>query len=210
MRCFIEIDVPEGIKGQLYEKAQQIKAACESIDCSMNITKTENIHVTLLFLGEVGEKKIDSLIRTLSEVSKNFASFECSISKAALVPEKEPHMIWVLINDNPFLKRLHFYVKNALAMRDKERDFAAHITITRLKMKSKGLKSKDALRIKDALSAASIEAAVKAPQSPRTCLARIKNTATAAMANSAASKVCAIRTSPTMAAVALEATIHKG
>ena len=157
MRCFIEIDVPEGIKVQLYEKAQQIKAACQNIDCSINITKKENIHMTLLFLGEVAQKRIDSLIRTLSEVSKNFAAFECSILKAALVPEKEPRMIWVLINDNSFMKKLHHSVKNALAMRDEKRDFAAHITIARLKMKSKGPRSKDALKIKDALSAASIE-----------------------------------------------------
>ncbi len=150
MRCFIEIDIPESIKEYLFEKAEIIKRGIADTGYDMRIAKKENIHATLAFLGDVGEKDIEGIIKAASNVSKEFEAFECSISKIEEVPKKYPRMIWVSLNENKAILELYNKLKRALMLKDENRSFEAHITLARLKARK--FEKKQPEKIRDAIS----------------------------------------------------------
>lgn len=139
MRCFIEIDVPENTKAYLFEKIHALKSVNNCAPYSMNITKKENIHVTLAFLGELDEKGVEKTIETISAIARKFKPFECRLAKIVAFPEKHPRMIWALLDTLPELNRLHDELNRALTdekiieKSEGHNEFKAHVTLVRLK-----------------------------------------------------------------------------
>ncbi len=134
MRCFIEIDIPESIKATLSDVANRINKETPESSGFLSITKKENLHVTLAFLGEIDENNIDGIIKTASGIAKKFSEFKCTISKIEAVPEKYPRMIWASLDENKALSGLYKELSRALLPESKkENDFAAHITLVRIK-----------------------------------------------------------------------------
>lgn len=133
MRCFIEIDIPDNIKAYIGEKVTQIKNENASTEYDFRIVKKENLHITLAFLGEIDEKTLDKTIKKVSETTKAFGSFECSLSKIEAVPAKYPRRIWITLNENIALSKLYEKLKKALMLENDHAGFKAHITAARLR-----------------------------------------------------------------------------
>lgn len=139
MRCFIGIDVPENIKTYLFEKIQALKCMNNHALYGMSITKKENIHVTLAFLGELDEKGAEKAIKTAFGIAKKIKPFECRLLNIMAVPKKHPRMIWALLDTNPELHMLYEALNRALtnekimAKGEEHNEFKAHITLARLK-----------------------------------------------------------------------------
>lgn len=133
MRCFIEIDTPESIKRYLLETITGLKKACENAGYDFNIVKKENIHVTLAFLGETGERDIGRIVKKASEIAEKYEGFECRISKIEAVPARFPRMIWASLDRIDALRNMYAELRQALKLEDEGREFAPHITLARLK-----------------------------------------------------------------------------
>lgn len=134
MRCFMEIDIPEGIKAALLDAVKRIRKENPESSRLIGITKGENLHITILFLGEISEAQIGGIIKTASDVAKKFAEFVCTISKIEAVPKKYPRMIWASLDENKALSGLYNELSRAILPKSKkENDFAAHITLIRIK-----------------------------------------------------------------------------
>lgn len=139
MRCFIEIDIPDNIKSYILEKVTQLKNASTGYD--FRIVKKENLHLTLAFLGEIDEKKLEETIKTVSEIIKTVGGFECNLSKIEAVPAKCPRMIWITLDENNALSELCEELKGALMLENEHGGFKAHITAARLKPYSRAKKA---------------------------------------------------------------------
>jgi len=127
MRLFIAFDIPESVKEQLVSIQEQIKT-----DAKINWVKQENMHLTLKFLGEVAEDKVDDVKKKLSSVK--FKPFEVVVSEIGVFPsENYIRVIWVGLKDDESMQRLAKDVRGVLPEFKDDYEFKAHLTIARVK-----------------------------------------------------------------------------
>ncbi|HLD89061.1 MAG TPA: RNA 2',3'-cyclic phosphodiesterase [Candidatus Nanoarchaeia archaeon] len=128
MRLFIAVEIPEEHKGYLRELQKKIKC-----DEAM-MTFVRDFHLTLKFLGEVDEKKIDE-IKGLIDCA-DFKRFEAFVDdKIGFFPsEKNPRVIWLNIEPEEKFAELKEIIDNKLEkLFVKDKNFKAHITLARIK-----------------------------------------------------------------------------
>ena len=86
MRTFIAIELPETIKEYLKEIQKELTGIKASF--------VKDFHLTLKFLGEVSEDKIEKIEEKLKEV--NFEPFKVTLSNTGVFPsESYIRVVWV-------------------------------------------------------------------------------------------------------------------
>lgn len=129
MRLFIAIDLPENVKTYL-------ESVCKKFDNMSNIklVQPQNLHITLKFLGEVNEKRLE-LVKTHILQTINQKRFSLKLGKLGKFPEtgKYCRVLWIGVLDNGETKKLSEILNDSLASIDFENnnDFKAHITLAR-------------------------------------------------------------------------------
>ncbi|UCD03412.1 MAG: RNA 2',3'-cyclic phosphodiesterase [Candidatus Aenigmatarchaeota archaeon] len=130
MRLFIAAEIPEEIRKKLFSIQKSIPDAIAKIKW----VEKENIHMTLKFLGEVSEVKVDGIKEALAALGMK--PFECSVKGFGTFPnEKYVKVIWAGIEPaQPFI-RLHEDIDNALLPLGFEKDprFSPHVTVGRVR-----------------------------------------------------------------------------
>ncbi len=123
MRCFISIDIPEDIKKEI-EKIQN-----RLPEFNGKRTELDNLHLTLKFLGEVNEDKINEIKKRLGEIK--LGKFETQIDKLGVFSEKFIRIIWLhLTNCSEIQQIVDDKLKDLFEM---ENRFMSHLTIARIK-----------------------------------------------------------------------------
>jgi len=126
MRCFIAIDLPENIKKELYNRALEL------YNLGLfkgKITEKGNLHLTLKFLGEISEKKIEEVKKKLREVKEK--KFKAKLAEFGVFSEKSVRIIWVHLSGAENLQKEIDEKLEGLFKKDKR--FVGHITIARVK-----------------------------------------------------------------------------
>ncbi len=132
MRLFVAVD----LDGNIREKIWKFSTSFSGIR-GMKIVEKENLHITLIFLGEVAESLLPKIEEALSRVK--FQKFDILLSGVGFFPsQKFPRVVWVDVKEgSDKLKELADSVSRELKKlsfrRDKE--FVAHVTIARIKRK---------------------------------------------------------------------------
>ncbi len=100
-------------------------------------TSTENIHITLAFLGDTDEKLIEPISSMLNEKCKGFGKFELIIKGSGVFRNfNDPRIIWVGIEPSDKLMHLNEVIINGLKgmnIKLENRPFNPHLTIGRIK-----------------------------------------------------------------------------
>lgn len=126
MRLFIAFDVSEEVKNYL-SKLQ----LCFPKDVKLNFAK--NFHLTLKFLGDVDENKVDKIKAALTNV--DFTKFIAKTSSLGVFPdEKIIRVVWVGLEPKETLVALQQEIENNLSdlfLRDTR--FHPHLTLARVK-----------------------------------------------------------------------------
>jgi len=124
MRCFIAIDLNKEIKKKISEFQSSIK------DTALRMVSPENLHITLLFLGEQSNEEIGRIDKHLKHIS--FQPFTIKIQGLGVFPnENLIRVLWLGI-ESPELIALARDIHKSLG---KKYDFSAHLTIARAKGK---------------------------------------------------------------------------
>lgn len=123
MRTFIALDIPEKIK-KIIEKIQE-----ELPSFIGKKTELENLHLTLKFLGEIDEKKVELLKEKLSKI--NFKKFEASLGEIGVFNENFIRIVWIKIENCDELQKI--IDENLEDLFEKEKRFMSHLTIARVK-----------------------------------------------------------------------------
>ncbi len=104
--------------------------------------KPENLHLTLKFLGEIGENQVASLKEALSAVLQSCAPFDIHLEGIGAFPKTTfPRVIWVGVNQGEKqLSELAKRIEQAcgpfiLSLSKDERPFSPHLTIGRIRSK---------------------------------------------------------------------------
>lgn len=133
MRCFIAIDIDEEIKKAI-SKLQN-----ELTDCKADLrwVRPENIHLTLKFLGNVEEKRLDKIKARLTDVCIKHNRFTIEVKGMGVFPDKRrPRVLWVDVKDNSPLTVLQRELEDAMAsigFEKENRRFSPHLTIGRFR-----------------------------------------------------------------------------
>jgi RNA 2',3'-cyclic 3'-phosphodiesterase len=131
MRAFIAVACPPEAKEKLANAANRFRPLGDL----KNVEK-ENIHLTLRFLGEVPEGKMDDLIETLSSFKRPGGFNVCIKGLGAFPGPGSPRVLWAgAEKGDKELRELHEAVDSAIASLGYEKDarFSSHYTIARVK-----------------------------------------------------------------------------
>lgn len=127
MRLFIAVPVPDSIKDVLVSVQKKLKHA------KLVLVKKEAMHVTLKFLGEVSDSKIDEIKKRLCSV--RFEKCSVRLDGLGVFPAAgTPKVVWVGLKPKQKLVDLHQNSEQALAgLFPAGEHFHAHITLARVK-----------------------------------------------------------------------------
>ncbi len=120
MRQFIAIPLPEEVKQDIENIIDPFRGIK-----GIKPVKTENLHLTLVFIGDKGS---DTQIDSIREVS--FRPFDLSTTSVEVFPVRRPRLIWIEINKTDELSDLH---RKLAGIYDVGEELKAHITIARIK-----------------------------------------------------------------------------
>lgn len=135
MRLFIAIDLPEVLIKKIKILQDEIKRGCRA---RVSWSIPENIHLTLKFLGEVQEGKIDDIKEKIEDAGKGVGPFLLSVNGIGYFPNPHrPRVIWVGIKTydnmlNTLYERLESGLKE-LGFEKEDRRFHPHLTLGRIK-----------------------------------------------------------------------------
>lgn len=135
MRTFIAVPL-EPVLRQRAVKLQEALAPCGG---DIKWVEPENLHVTLLFLGEVDVRDTLEVCRTVSSVAAPVPPFAIRVAGVGCFPNlRRPRTIWAGIEDGAAeLVQIHDAIEKALlsqgGYRREDRSFTPHITLGRVK-----------------------------------------------------------------------------
>lgn len=134
MRTFIAIELPPEIKNSLSSLQEQLKKS----GADVKWVQPQNIHLTLKFLGERDDKKIEKIMQILEETAKDKNLFEISISSVGAFPTiNSPRVIWVGVDKGDTqIKEIAKDLEERIAkigIPGEDRPFSSHITIGRMR-----------------------------------------------------------------------------
>jgi 2'-5' RNA ligase len=133
MRLFVAVNLPSEVRGRLAAEQDRLRRA----QADVSWVRPENIHVTLKFLGETDEKRLDRIRPALFEVARASASFRIRVSGLGSFGGRIPRVVWVGVQEGAEpLSRLAQAVEAAMArlgFPKERRGFTAHITLGRVR-----------------------------------------------------------------------------
>jgi 2'-5' RNA ligase len=133
LRCFIAIELPDALKGEIASRTE----GARNCGADAKWVKTENLHLTLKFLGNTSEELMPDIKDALAGAVAGHKSFAIRFKGAGVFPDrKRPRVIWVGIEDSGSLVALQKEVEEAMAAQGFEvegRAYSPHLTIGRLK-----------------------------------------------------------------------------
>uniref|UniRef100_A0A7J2TIA4 RNA 2',3'-cyclic phosphodiesterase n=1 Tax=Archaeoglobus fulgidus TaxID=2234 RepID=A0A7J2TIA4_ARCFL len=133
MRLFVAVDVDEEVRKKIdplllrLSKIQGLKAV-----------ERENLHVTLMFLGEVNELRVGEIKSALERVK--FSPFKINLKGVGKFPERgDARVIWIGVERDEELRELAEKVYSELKKLGfkRDKDFVAHLTVARLKKRNR-------------------------------------------------------------------------
>jgi 2'-5' RNA ligase len=133
IRAFIAIALPRIVQLKLDEVAHSLKNERTQ---AVRWVPGKNIHLTLKFLGEVENKKIEAISQVIQVECLRFNPFELSTGGIGTFPNlRRPRVIWVGVQAPPVLSELANAIDQGtqlLGFPGEERAFSPHLTLGRV------------------------------------------------------------------------------
>ncbi len=129
--------MPQEISGYIHLLAEKMPEA--------NLSVPKNIDLTIKFLGDVPDAKVEEVRQRLSEMK--FKPFRAMLNGIGVFTEEFIRVVWVGLTPSEKFEELHVMVDNVLdKLFPKEKRFQAHLTIARVKYVEDKQKFLDALK----------------------------------------------------------------
>jgi RNA 2',3'-cyclic 3'-phosphodiesterase len=135
VRTFIAIELAEGIVDRL----QELRAKLSADGSEVKWVEESNVHLTLLFLGEVPQLDIVEICNTVRKVTAQHAKFNLELQGVGAFPNRRrPKTLWVGVGEGAeIVQQLHDEIEAALEQlgcyRRENRAFEPHVTLGRVK-----------------------------------------------------------------------------
>ncbi len=134
IRTFIAIQIPENIRQAIVREISPLKKLGGR---GIRWVDSQNIHLTLKFLGEISPANVELLTQTLQAEAGLHQPFEVQVGQMGAFPTaKRPRVIWIGLEAPPALSRLQHGIESAtakLGYATDEKPFSPHLTIGRIR-----------------------------------------------------------------------------
>ena len=128
MRTFIALDLPKEVVEEI-EKIQ--KTIWKKTLFTGKLIERMNLHLTLKFLGEIDEEKVEEVKKILNKIK--FNNFIAEIGEVGVFSKQRIRIIWIKLNGKGIFelqKQVDEMLKDMFPI---ELRFMSHITIARVK-----------------------------------------------------------------------------
>ncbi len=134
IRTFIALEIPGPVQRQVSGVEDQLRTA----GARVRWVKEENIHLTLKFLGDLSEERVEQLASGVSEAVQGFPPFEISLASLGAFPgTRSPRVVWIgVVEGEETVAELQKRIEerlSGLGFPKEGRKFSPHITIGRVK-----------------------------------------------------------------------------
>jgi RNA 2',3'-cyclic 3'-phosphodiesterase len=134
IRSFLAFELPPEIKEQVRRISEELKKS----KLDVRWVKPENIHLTIVFLGDVKEGDISAIGREVEKVCSGFHPFDFNLKGLGVFPDRRrPRIFWVGFDGD--IERVSTF-KDALCERlapfnikEENRQFKPHLTLGRFR-----------------------------------------------------------------------------
>ncbi|HUC38990.1 MAG TPA: RNA 2',3'-cyclic phosphodiesterase [Candidatus Acidoferrum sp.] len=127
-RAFIAVEIPEKVKKEIAKLAAELECG------SARPVSESQMHITLLFLGNLGGQEVSEVSDALSKI--RYKEFEISINGAGTFSRRNPNVIFAGVGDgSKDLEKIHRMISEELSglhIKLEERKFFPHTTIARV------------------------------------------------------------------------------
>lgn len=130
MRSFIGIPLNKDTREEIYKIYPPLK--------NLKFTKKENLHITVKFLGDVKEEKIEKVKEAIKESCNDFKKFKISSNRLSAFPSLTyARVIWLnVIEGAVIIEKIYKKLERTLekiGFKREDRKYIPHITIARAK-----------------------------------------------------------------------------
>lgn len=138
VRSFVAIEISESVREALKALQQDLKKA----GARVGWVAPENIHLTLVFLGDVFHSQIEPLAKSLDEVAAQTAAFSYDVAGSGFFGSpRAPRVLWIGVKDQGhavtgFQSRVEAAVRG-LGLKTEERAFHPHLTLGRVRTRDR-------------------------------------------------------------------------
>ena len=150
VRCFVAIECnnPEVVK-----RIRKVQTTLEETGANLKNVEPENIHLTMKFLGEITQQKVDEVTQVVEDIS--FYPFTLVVEEVGVFPNmRRPTTIWAGITEGvsnlvSVFEELDGKLSR-LGFKQEHRRFQPHLTIGRVRTgQNKDQLVEELLRLKD-------------------------------------------------------------
>ncbi|HEV3255574.1 MAG TPA: RNA 2',3'-cyclic phosphodiesterase [Gemmataceae bacterium] len=134
IRTFVAVDLGKAIRA----RTVALQETLARTGTEVKWVEPENLHVTLLFLGEVDDREVPRVCQIVAAETQKHVAFAMSVEAAGCFPNpRRPRVLWVGIGEGTQpLCALHDALEiplQDLGYRREERRYTPHVTLGRVK-----------------------------------------------------------------------------
>lgn len=127
-RAFIAIDFPDSV----IKEVARVQGLVSKVKFTGKMTELENLHLTLKFLGEIDDEKLEIARRKLAEIK--FDEMKLKLGKIGMFSIRgAPRIIWIKVEGKGIYDLQKKIDENLKGIFPAEERFMGHLTIARVK-----------------------------------------------------------------------------
>ena len=135
MRLFVALEIPAAVRDNLAAQVEKLRELSAKVaDKRPRWVRSENLHVTLKFIGEVSPTRLEGIRRALSAIRSD-ALVKIKFHGLGFFPnEQHPHVLWAGLDASANLPSLAGDIDGALETQGiarERRAFTPHLTLAR-------------------------------------------------------------------------------
>jgi 2'-5' RNA ligase len=134
IRTFIAL----GLSKEIHDRTVTLQETLARTGAEVKWAAPENLHVTLLFLGEVDEREVPEVCRAVGDCAAGRAPFALGVEKTGCFPNaRRPRVLWVGVGEGTQeVVALHDALEAVLlelgCYRREDRQYTPHLTLGRV------------------------------------------------------------------------------
>jgi RNA 2',3'-cyclic 3'-phosphodiesterase len=135
-RVFCAVELPPQVRARAADHATRLRNRSTEVRASW--PRADNLHLTLKFLGETAQARVEALSNAASRAALSIRPFDLTLEGAgAFPPRGSPRVLWLGINDaSGGLVKLQSQLEDeceAAGFAREERPFHPHLTLARIR-----------------------------------------------------------------------------